>query len=197
MSLSLDKIVMKQLVHQMWVFLLLRSGNRGRFPSSETLTLIAEMWSCRLMMTVIMTGGRKRVGKSRPGHRTCHGWLLYGLSGSVSLFSFPPLKPIRNSVSCKLLVLLYPQVCVSLGLSNSSHLLHYWSSPLLLGCILRLVYKLVTCAANAVVGGGAWVGSTLFQLLLLRRQANDSQTVEEIYLSPIQVCALTESNTRS
>jgi hypothetical protein len=45
-----------------------------------------------------------------------------------------------------------------------------------------------------IVGGGAWVGSTLFQLLL-RRQANDSQTVEEIYLSPIQVCSLTESST--
>ncbi len=110
-------------------------------------------------------------------------------------FFFSPLNPIRNSASCKLLVLLYPQVCASLGLSNSSHLLHYWSSLLLLGCILRLVYKLVTCAANAVVGGGAWVGSTLFQLLLLRRQANDSQTVEDIYLSPIQVCSLTESNT--
>jgi hypothetical protein len=119
--------------------------------------------------------------------------LLYGLSGSVSLFSFPPLNPIRNSASCKLLVLLYPQVCASLGHSNSSHP-HYWSSLLLFGCILRLVYKLVTCAANAVVGGGAWVGSTLFQLLL-RRQANDSQTVEEIYLSPIQVCSLTESST--
>ncbi|CAK9194435.1 unnamed protein product [Sphagnum jensenii] len=50
----------------------------------------------------------------------------------------------------------------------------------------RLIALWAQWFTNAVVGGGAWVGSTLFQLLLLRRQANDSQTVEEIYLSPIQ-----------
>ncbi|KAH9549891.1 hypothetical protein CY35_10G042500 [Sphagnum magellanicum] len=49
----------------------------------------------------------------------------------------------------------------------------------------RLIALWAQWFTNAVVGGGAWVGSTLFQLLL-RRQANDSQTVEEIYLSPIQ-----------
>jgi hypothetical protein len=50
----------------------------------------------------------------------------------------------------------------------------------------RLIALWAQWFTNAVVGGGAWVGSTLFQLLLLRRQANDSQTVEDIYLSPIQ-----------
>jgi hypothetical protein len=45
---------------------------------------------------------------------------------------------------------------------------------------------LVKCAANAVVGGGVWVGSTLFRLLL-RRQSNGTEAVKEIYLSPIQV----------
>jgi hypothetical protein len=44
---------------------------------------------------------------------------------------------------------------------------------------------LVKCAANVVVGSGAWVGSTLSRVLL-RRQPNGTEKVNT-YLSPIQV----------
>lgn len=44
---------------------------------------------------------------------------------------------------------------------------------------------LVKCAANVVVGSGAWVGNTLSRVLL-RRQPNGTEKVNT-YLSPIQV----------
>ncbi|KAH9547883.1 hypothetical protein CY35_11G059400 [Sphagnum magellanicum] len=49
----------------------------------------------------------------------------------------------------------------------------------------RLITLWAQWFTNAVVGGGAWVGSTLFRLLL-RRQSNGTEAVKEIYLSPIQ-----------
>lgn len=73
---------------------------------------------------------------------------------------------------------------VDVGLTVSQ-LGHVFAHPSL---VTKAGVGLVTFAANAVVGGGAWVGNTIFRVLL-RRQPNGSEKVA-ISLSPIQVSLL-------
>jgi len=73
------------------------------------------------------------------------------------------------------------QKCQFCFLNNSKNTPEYMLPSL----SIKAGVGLVKCAANVVVGSGAWVGSTLSRVLL-RRQPNGTEKVNT-YLSPIQV----------